>query len=187
MLPHYCSRKFRSTTVCSSTISFASPALSSSACEALTQEDEPRRHQPQLHPAALTRRVNTTRHAIMEQQRPTSPPRAQERAAGAQIYVARLGYSCPSSHRPITQLTSSALGAFSPASFYTPPVCDCVICLKFVSGFDGRPMSWSISHFQHELFTLLTCLFLLMHSFPSLLECDRGKRFRTCLAGRRRL
>ncbi len=105
------------------------------------QEDEPRRHQPQLHPAALTRRVNTTRHAIMEQQRPTSPPRAQERAAGAQIY------------------------AFSPTSFYTPPVCDCVICLKFVSGFDGHPMSWSVSHFQHEVFTLLTCLFLLMHSF----------------------
>jgi hypothetical protein len=94
----------------------------------------------------------------MEQQRPTSPPRAQEWAAGAQIHVAQLGYSCPSSHTPITQLTSSALGAFSPASFYTPPVCDCVICLKFVSSLDGRPMSGSVSHFSTKsLLSVIDC------------------------------
>ena len=81
--------------------------LSRRGCEAVMQEDEARRRQPRLQPATVTQRLNTTRHAIMEQQHPMSPPRLQELAAGAQVDAARVRYVCPFSYRLVTQLTRS--------------------------------------------------------------------------------
>jgi len=55
---------------------------------------------PRLQPVAVTQHVNSTRHAIPEQQHPTLPPRLYEWAAGAQMDAARLTYLCPFSLTP---------------------------------------------------------------------------------------